>query len=118
MAAYERPRVDLRVIGSGGTFATLAAMALGRRGDSDRTIQGTELLPSEIEELLNYLAGLTPKQRRNVPGLRPERADIILAGLVVVLELLARIEATSVKINAYGLREGLLLEMRTGHYSP
>jgi exopolyphosphatase / guanosine-5'-triphosphate,3'-diphosphate pyrophosphatase len=99
------------VIGSGGTFANLAAMAQARRGEPSGRVHGTELPAKEIEELLTRLGGLSPEERRQVPGLRPERADIIVAGVAVAAELLERVSASSVKVNGYGLREGLLLEM-------
>jgi exopolyphosphatase / guanosine-5'-triphosphate,3'-diphosphate pyrophosphatase len=65
----------------------------------------------EIEDLLARLSVLSPEERRQVPGLRPERADIIVAGVAVAAELLDRMNAGSVRVNGYGLREGLLLEM-------
>ena len=101
-----------QVIGSGGTFATAAAMAQAARGSPPgRSIQGVEISRKEMEELLRRLNQMSLPQRRQVPGLRPERADIIVAGLAVVVELLDSVGATSAMINAYGLREGLLLEM-------
>jgi exopolyphosphatase/guanosine-5'-triphosphate,3'-diphosphate pyrophosphatase len=54
---------------------------------------------------------MSPEQRRRVPGLKPERADIIVAGLAVAAELLDRVSAKGVTVSGYGLREGLLLEM-------
>jgi Exopolyphosphatase len=61
---------------------------------------------------------MTPQQRGQVPGLNPQRADIILAGLAVTAELLLRIEAREVKVSAFGLREGLLLEMVGAEAAP
>jgi exopolyphosphatase/guanosine-5'-triphosphate,3'-diphosphate pyrophosphatase len=46
-----------------------------------------------------------------VPGLNPQRADIILAGLAVTAELLERLDSPELIVSAFGLREGLLLEM-------
>ena len=100
------------VIGSGGTFASLAGMALARRGSpAGRSIHGTIVTVEEVEQLLRTLAHLSPEQRRETPGLRPERADIIVAGLAVVLELLEGVEAEGVTVSGFGLRDGLLLEM-------
>jgi exopolyphosphatase/guanosine-5'-triphosphate,3'-diphosphate pyrophosphatase len=100
-----------QVIGSGGTFATAAAMTLARRGSSGQPIQGVEVSREELENLIGSLSEMSPEQRRRVPGLPPERSDIIVAGLVVAAELLDILEASGVRINQYGLREGLLLEM-------
>jgi exopolyphosphatase/guanosine-5'-triphosphate,3'-diphosphate pyrophosphatase len=100
------------VIGSGGTFATLASMALARRGSpAGRSIHGTIVTIEEVKQLLRTLAPLSPEQRRETPGLSSERADIIVAGLAVVLELLERVEAGGVTVSGFGLRDGLLLEM-------
>jgi exopolyphosphatase/guanosine-5'-triphosphate,3'-diphosphate pyrophosphatase len=99
------------VIGSGGTFANLAAMALAQRGVSGQPVHGVEMSAKEIENLLARLSALSPEARRQMPGLRPERADIIVAGVAVAAELLDQVNASSVKVNGYGLREGLLLEM-------
>jgi exopolyphosphatase/guanosine-5'-triphosphate,3'-diphosphate pyrophosphatase len=99
------------VIGSGGTFTNLAAAALAQRGVFDQPAQGVEISAKEIEDLLARLSALSPEERREVPGLRPERADIIVAGVAVAAGLLDWLNASSVKVNRYGLREGLLLEM-------
>ena len=99
------------VIGSGGTFATLASMALARRGSAGGSVHGTAVSAAEVEQLMLWLAVMPLQPRRQVPGLRPERADIIVAGLAVALELLERVEAEVVTVSGFGLRDGLLLEM-------
>jgi exopolyphosphatase/guanosine-5'-triphosphate,3'-diphosphate pyrophosphatase len=100
------------VIGSGGTFATLAAMVLARRGlPAGSAIHGTRVGTLELEELLDTLSASNPEERRRTPGLRPERADIIVAGLAVVTELLRLTESGLVTVSGFGLRDGLLLEM-------
>ena len=99
------------MIGSGGTFVTLAAMALVRRGAESSRVHGAEITAQEVEELLAALNALSSQERRAFPGLRPERADIIVAGSAVAAELLHRLNAKSLKVNGYGVREGLLLEM-------
>ena len=72
----------------------------------------------EVEHLLEWLAGMSPERRAEVPGLSPLRSDIILAGLAVTAELLERIDGREVKVSAFGLREGLLLEMAGANAAP
>jgi exopolyphosphatase/guanosine-5'-triphosphate,3'-diphosphate pyrophosphatase len=108
----EREWSAARVIGSGGTFTNLARMAVSRRGGAPvEMVHGLSLSTAEVEHLLEWLATKTPDQRRAIPGLNPQRADIILAGVAVCAELLAFAGARSITVSAYGLREGLLLEM-------
>ncbi|HEY9015248.1 MAG TPA: hypothetical protein VIM84_09320, partial [Gemmatimonadales bacterium] len=90
-------------------FATLARIVNARRGTPDAAVHGTEVSRLDLERVLNELAGLTADQRRKVPGLKPERADIIVAGLAAVLELLLAVNAGSVTVSGFGIREGMLL---------
>jgi exopolyphosphatase/guanosine-5'-triphosphate,3'-diphosphate pyrophosphatase len=49
-------------------------------------------------------------ERRSVQGLNAERSDIIVAGLAVIAEVMARIDAPELVVSRYGIREGLLLD--------
>ncbi len=109
----------LALIGSGGTFTNLGRMAAVRRGlSAGDPVHGTAVSVAEVEHLLEWLAAMSPEKRAAVPGLNPQRSDIILAGLAVTAELLARIEAREIKVSAFGLREGLLLEMAGAASAP
>lgn len=99
------------LIGSGGTFTTLAAMHQFRRGlTAARTVHGTAVAREELEHILDALQALTPAERTAIPGLSPTRADIIIAGLAVAAEVVAWLEGREVVVSAHGIREGLLLE--------
>ncbi len=107
------------IIGSGGTFTSLGRMVQTRRGLSPGDpVHGVSITTAEVEQLLEWLTSRTPEERRQVPGLNPERADIILAGLSVTAELLDRMRARSLTVSAFGLREGLLLEMAGAEEPP
>ncbi len=102
---------NVTLIGSGGTFTNLARMVLARRGHPTEAAHGEVIKTAEVEQMLEWLCTLSVDRRRQVPGLNPQRADIILAGLAVTAELLNLVEARSLTVSAFGLREGLLLEM-------
>jgi exopolyphosphatase/guanosine-5'-triphosphate,3'-diphosphate pyrophosphatase len=108
------PRRDWRgaqLIGSGGTFTNLAGIHLARRGMlTARNVHATAVPRVDVEHILDMLAAASPEERRGIVGLNPERADIIVAGLAVSAEVLARLEAREVQVSRYGIREGLLLE--------
>lgn len=100
------------IIGSGGTFTSLGRMAVARRGlPIGETVHGTAVTVAEVEQLLEWLITKPLEARRGIPGLNPERADIIVAGLAVAAELLDLTESRGLTISGFGIREGLLLEM-------
>ena len=98
------------VIGSGGTLTNLATMHLARQGTNAANVHGARIPRHEVEHILEQLAELDPEERAAVVGLSAARADIIVAGLAVTAEVLARIEPRELTASAYGIREGLLLE--------
>lgn len=104
--------VGASMIGSGGTFTNLGRMVAARRGVSPANpVHGLTVRVGEVEQLLAWLGPMTPEQRIRVPGLNPQRADIIVAGIAVTASILDWVEARELTISAYGLREGLLLDM-------
>ncbi|HVH39203.1 MAG TPA: Ppx/GppA phosphatase family protein [Gemmatimonadaceae bacterium] len=98
------------VIGSGGTFTNLAGIFLAQQGVRVPSVHGTRIPQAEVEHILERLVEMDQEERLHVPGLNPGRADIIVAGLAVAAEVLARVEPRDVAASAYGIREGLLLE--------
>jgi exopolyphosphatase/guanosine-5'-triphosphate,3'-diphosphate pyrophosphatase len=105
------------VIGSGGTFTNLAGIFLARQGmRAVRSVHGTRIPRVEVEHVLQMLQAMTPEERLAVPGLNSGRADIIVGGLAVAAEVLARVEPRDVAASAYGIREGILLDV--AHVKP
>ncbi len=98
------------LIGSGGTFTTLAAMVMAARGQS-APVRGFQVSRAEVRHLLDRLRKMSPKARRGVSGLSPERADIIVAGLAIIDCLMQRFEVNSLQVHDGGVRDGLLLSM-------
>ena len=100
-----------RVICSGGTATNLAGILLARGGmESARTVHGTVVPRVELEHIVDMLNNMSPGERQGLAGLNPARADIIVAGLAVLAEVVSRLEAREVVVSAYGIREGVLLE--------
>lgn len=111
------PFATALVVGTGGTFTTLATMLAHRemgpaaQGLFSGSVQGREVRRSEIRHLLDHLRDLSLRDRTRVPGLPADRADIIVAGLTVIDCLLQRLGANSVLVHEGGIRDGLLLSM-------
>ena len=98
------------LLGSGGTMTSIAAMVMAMRKEGYGSIHGYEVLRSEVVHLLAMLLRKDVKERRSIPGLPPDRADIIVAGVTVVDELMELFKANLLKINERGIREGLVLK--------
>jgi exopolyphosphatase/guanosine-5'-triphosphate,3'-diphosphate pyrophosphatase len=100
------------LICSGGTFTNLAGMHLYRRGHTSAAgkVHGTTVPREELEHIIELLQASTAEERAQIRGLNPGRQDIILGGLVVAAEVMARIESRELIVSAYGIREGSLLE--------
>ncbi len=100
-----------RIICSGGTFTSLAAIYLARTGiENAKTVHGTVIPRVELEHIVDMLHNMPLEERQRVPGLSAARADIIVGGLAVAAEVAARVEAKELVISGYGIREGILLE--------
>jgi exopolyphosphatase/guanosine-5'-triphosphate,3'-diphosphate pyrophosphatase len=107
--------VPQKCVGSGGTVTTLGAMAMALRNERYGSVHGHEVLRSEVVHLLAMLRRKSQKERRAVPGLSPDRADIIVAGVAVVDELMERLGVNVLTVNERGIREGLILRSLEKH---
>lgn len=97
------------MIGSGGTVTALGCMAMQIRKDNYVSVHGSEVLRAEVVHLLAMLVHRDLKGRRTIPGLNQDRADIIVAGVVVIDELMRFFDANRILVNERGIREGLLI---------
>jgi len=108
------------LIGSGGTVTALGGMAMNARGKLYTSIHGYEVLRSEVVHTLCMLTRKSVKERSLVPGLNPDRADIIVAGVAVVEALMEYCGANQLLVNERGIREGLIIRAmeKNGMVSP
>jgi len=98
------------LLGSGGTMTSLAAIHAAQLKKGYDSVHGSEVFHTEVAHLLAMLLEKNLKERRGVPGLQPDRADIIVAGVAVVEELMDFFKTNVLKINERGIREGLVLK--------
>jgi exopolyphosphatase/guanosine-5'-triphosphate,3'-diphosphate pyrophosphatase len=99
------------LFGSGGTFTNLAGMVMASKGQSNLQVRGYQVTRAEVRHLLDRIRKMTLKDRMNIPGLSPERADIIIAGVVIVDRLMDRFDVNLLQVHNRGVRDGLLLTM-------
>ncbi|HZE29163.1 MAG TPA: Ppx/GppA phosphatase family protein [Gaiellaceae bacterium] len=95
-------------IGVAGTVTTLAALELG---DYDRErVHGYRLSRDAVDRQLERLASLPLSKRRELPGLEPERAPVIVGGALIVREVLDLYELDDLEVSERDLLHGAALE--------
>jgi len=99
------------MIGSGGTFTNLAEMAQAERDGKVTGARDYQLSCAEVTRLLARLRETPLDARRQIPGLNPQRADIIVAGVAVIARLTRWLGSQRVLVNDRGVRDGVLLSM-------
>jgi exopolyphosphatase/guanosine-5'-triphosphate,3'-diphosphate pyrophosphatase len=100
-----------RVIGTSGTILSLGAVAAtAARGAPPSEIRNLRLSAKQIRRLRKEVAELDLEERLAMPGLDPRRADLVVAGAVLLDTILRRIGAEELTLCDLALREGLVID--------
>jgi exopolyphosphatase / guanosine-5'-triphosphate,3'-diphosphate pyrophosphatase len=103
----ETPRL---LVGMGGAVTNLAAVRHALPVYDPDVVQGTVLDAAEIDRQIELYRTRTAEQRREIVGLQPARAEVILAGALVVRTVLEELGQESLTVSDRGLRYGVLSE--------
>ncbi|HEX2877358.1 MAG TPA: Ppx/GppA phosphatase family protein [Polyangiaceae bacterium] len=98
----------LTLVGVAGTVTTLKALELGLDDYDSARVHGAVLTLSAVESLCARLSSMTLAERQRLPGLQPKRADVIVAGALIVRDLLRSAGASQTTVSDRGVRFGLL----------
>ena len=109
MQHYLTPEPSVCLIGIGGTVTTLAAVHHKMEKFNPETIDKTVLTANTVEEILNELISMTTHERARLPGLEAGRADIMVGGTALLLEIMRLLAVSSVQVSTKGVRFGYLL---------
>jgi exopolyphosphatase/guanosine-5'-triphosphate,3'-diphosphate pyrophosphatase len=93
---------------TGGTATTLAAFHLGLKTYRVEKVHGLKLARPELEKRLRQLAAMTLSERRRALPFDPSRADIIVPGAIILVQILRKLKIERVRISHRGLRWGVL----------
>lgn len=105
--------VTLPIILLGGANRSLARLDRVKHGlPADSDFHGYEMSTSAVVETYHKLTTMTKDEREELLDLEANRADIIVSGLLPLIELIKRTGAGKVIFSASGVREGLLQEYR------
>ena len=102
------------LVGTGGTARNVAKMDRARTKYPIARLHGYEVTRDDVRGIFDLVRTRTPAERRDIPGLNEDRADIIVAGALVLQTLVESTKANGLVISGQGLREGIALDARGG----
>jgi exopolyphosphatase/guanosine-5'-triphosphate,3'-diphosphate pyrophosphatase len=104
----------VQVVGIGGTVTSMGAVQHKMAVYNPDIIQGSTLTLADITAQISSYRAKTLAERKEIVGLQPRRADIILAGACIIQAILTRLQADGLTISDRGLRHGLAYELLKG----
>jgi exopolyphosphatase/guanosine-5'-triphosphate,3'-diphosphate pyrophosphatase len=99
-----------RLVGVGGAVRNLAAAAQAEAGMPDLGVQGVTVTAKQLSALIDAMLDLPPAERGSITGIKPGRADVVLAAAVVIDTVMALGEFEALEGTVAGLREGVFFE--------
>jgi exopolyphosphatase / guanosine-5'-triphosphate,3'-diphosphate pyrophosphatase len=118
LASLEGVAAPDALVGMGGAVTNIAAVMHGLAKYDPDVIQGSVIELAEIERQIELYCKLPAQARRQIAGLQPKRAEVILAGACIVRTILDKLGCSSLTVSDRGLRHGLLLERWGGRLAP
>lgn len=104
----KRSRIDC-AMGSSGTIMNLAEIA-NRTLHQNTTPQAPDLTYRDLKKVIQLICSLPLEQRKKIPGINPERADIIIAGAAILDTFMKELSLERITTTNRGLQDGLLTD--------
>jgi exopolyphosphatase/guanosine-5'-triphosphate,3'-diphosphate pyrophosphatase len=101
------PRSGRRIVGIGGTMRNLAAAAQAEAGRPSTGVQGYAIERAALDDLVDEMASMPASARASIKGIKYARADVILAGALVVQSVMEYGGYEAIEVTEAGLREGI-----------
>lgn len=103
-------RAPFELHGVGGTIRTLARVSIRLREYPLPRVHGYVLSRRDLGALAELVADLPSEKRREVKGIGGDRADVIVAGLYAVTEVVRATGRAGLRVSGMGIRDGLAQE--------
>ena len=108
LGAFDGIEIPKIWVGTGGTFTTLAAMVRGVPWTDRTNMHGTEIARWEIQEVGEKLAEMSLEERKQLPGLQPGRADIVVHGICILLGVMDELKIRKIIVSEWGNLDGYI----------
>ena len=108
-------RLDNRVspdalVGMGGAITNMSAVQHKMAKYDPTVVQGSIIERSEVDRQIELYRSTSLKDRGNIVGLQPKRADVIFAGSCIVRTVMEKLGQDKLRVSDRGLRHGVLID--------
>lgn len=101
---------DHKLIAVGGTATNLAAINKKLTSYDPELVHGSEIDIKELGKTIFYIGSKSLAERMAIPGLQPERADIIVAGLLILWVIMTYVKIDKVIVSEADILQGIILK--------
>ncbi len=111
LSSAPRAPASAQLVGVAGTVTTLAAIEQALVDYDSGRVHGATLLRAQVDALASRLGALPLSSRKALPGLQPERADVIVTGALIVGQVMGWASADRLTVSDRGVRWGLVQQL-------
>jgi exopolyphosphatase/guanosine-5'-triphosphate,3'-diphosphate pyrophosphatase len=110
LSALDGATPPAALVGMGGAVTNLTAVMHGLSKYDPEKVQGSVLDRAEVDRQIERYRVIPADARRQIVGLQPKRAEVILAGACIVRTIMDKLGKSSLSVSDRGLRHGLLID--------
>lgn len=108
---FKNDNDEFVILGLAGTISSLAGISIGLKKYEMEKLNYLTLDLNRITEIFDMLCGLNLEQRKKIPGLDPKRADVIIAGIAIVLEVMTYFKKNEIIVSENDILDGIVYSL-------
>ncbi len=102
---------NMQMLAVAGTATTLASWHLRLREFDSAEVENVQLTSANLFQMVEDLKLMSVKERRDQIGIDPKRADVLLAGAMIMWRTMEKLKFQTCNISSRGLRYGVLMDL-------
>ncbi len=111
-----KPHESLRCVGTSGTIETLLTLhAIQHLKEVPNSLQGYQMSRQDLKDIVKTLSKLSYQERLELPEMSDKRAEIIVAGAIILLEAMILLDLDQITLCERALREGVIVDWMLTH---